>query len=72
MALRDELITLAQRQVLPQARAYPFNLLDVQLAQQDDWRRDDLSALAQASTAHPWAWPCARSRCSIAPRHRPR
>ena len=34
MALRDELITLAQRQVLPQARAYPFNLRDVQLAQQ--------------------------------------
>ena len=34
MALRDELIVLAQRQVLPQARAYPFNLLDVHLAQQ--------------------------------------
>ena len=33
-ALRDELIALAQRQVLPQARAYPFSLLDVQLAQQ--------------------------------------
>ena len=33
-ALRDELITLAQRRVLPQAHGYPFNLLGVQLAQQ--------------------------------------
>src|SRR5579875_997084 len=33
-ALRDDLIGLAQRRVLPQARAYPFSLLDVQLAQQ--------------------------------------
>ena len=34
MALRDDLIVLAQRRVLPQARAYPFTLLDVHLAQQ--------------------------------------
>jgi hypothetical protein len=33
-ALRDGLIDLAQRRVLPQARSYPFNLLPVQLAQQ--------------------------------------
>ena len=56
MALRDELITLAQRQVLPQARAYPFNLLDVQLAQQATgagttflrWRNLDRSAMGVA------------------------
>ncbi|SFT71307.1 DUF3158 family protein [Paraburkholderia aspalathi] len=34
LALRAGLIALAQRQVLPQARAYPFNRLPVQLAQQ--------------------------------------
>lgn len=34
VALRDNLIVLAQRRVLPQARAYPFSLLSVQLAQQ--------------------------------------
>ncbi|MBV2206426.1 MAG: DUF3158 family protein, partial [Pseudomonas sp.] len=33
-ALRDGVIGLAQRRVLPQARAYPFSLLGVQLAQQ--------------------------------------
>jgi hypothetical protein len=33
-ALRDDVIGLAQRRVLPQARAYPFSLLGVQLAQQ--------------------------------------
>lgn len=56
MALRDDLITLAQRQVLPQARAYPFNLLDVQLAQQTTgagttflrWRNLDRSAMGVA------------------------
>ena len=55
-ALRDELIALAQRQVLPQARAYPFNLLDVQLAQQTTgagttflrWRNLDRSAMGVA------------------------
>ena len=56
MALRDELIILAQRQVLPQARAYPFNLLDVQLAQQTTgagttflrWRNLDRSSMGVA------------------------
>ena len=56
MALRDELIVLAQRQVLPQARAYPFNLLDVQLAQQTTgagttflrWRNLDRSSMGVA------------------------
>ncbi|AIL62206.1 DUF3158 family protein [Pseudomonas alkylphenolica] len=33
-ALRDDLIGLAQRKVLSQARSHPFNLLPVQLAQQ--------------------------------------
>ncbi|MCW2478019.1 DUF3158 family protein [Candidatus Symbiopectobacterium sp. NZEC135] len=33
-ALRDDLIMLAQRQVLAQARSHPFNLLPTQLAQQ--------------------------------------
>jgi hypothetical protein len=33
-ALRDGLIALAERRVLPQARVYPFNLVGVQLAQQ--------------------------------------
>ena len=56
MALRDELITLALRRVLPQARNYPFNLLDVQLAQQTTgagttflrWRNLDRSAMGVA------------------------
>ena len=56
MALRDELISLALRQVLPQARVYPFNLLDVQLAQQTTgagttflrWRNLDRSAMGVA------------------------
>ena len=56
MALRDELITLAQRQVLPQARAYPFSLLGVQLAQQTTgagttflrWRNLDRSSMGVA------------------------
>lgn len=56
MTLRDGLIALAQRQVLPQARAYPFNLLDVQLAQQTTgagttflrWRNLDRSAMGVA------------------------
>ncbi|TVO63284.1 DUF3158 family protein [Denitromonas ohlonensis] len=55
-ALRDGLIALAQRQVLPQARAYPFSLLDVQLAQQTTgagtaflrWRNLDRSAMGVA------------------------
>lgn len=56
MALRDSLIVLAQRRVLPQARSYPFNLLDVQLAQQTTgagttflrWRNLDRSSMGVA------------------------
>ncbi|MBP3974427.1 DUF3158 family protein [Pseudoxanthomonas spadix] len=55
-ALRDELIALAQRRVLKQARAYPFTLLDVQLAQQATgagttflrWRNHDRSSMGVA------------------------
>lgn len=56
MALRDGLIVLAQQRVLMQARAYPFSLLDVQLAQQTTgagttflrWRNLDRSAMGVA------------------------
>lgn len=56
MTLRDDLIGLAQRRVLPQARAYPFSLLDVQLAQQVTgagttflrWRNLDRSSMGVA------------------------
>jgi hypothetical protein len=56
MALRDDLIALAQRRVLQQARAYPFSLLDVHLAQQATgagttflrWRNLDRSAMGVA------------------------
>jgi hypothetical protein len=56
ITLRDDLITLAQRRVLMQARAYPFNLLDVQLAQQTTgagttflrWRNLDRSSMGVA------------------------
>ena len=55
-ALRDELIGLAQQRVLAQARAYPFNRLDVQLAQQTTgagttflrWRNLDRSSMGVA------------------------
>ena len=55
-ALRDGVIGLAQRRVLPQARAYPFSLLDVQLAQQATgagttflrWRNLDRSSMGVA------------------------
>ena len=55
-ALRDHLITLALRRVLPQARGYPFNLLGVQLAQQSTgagttflrWRNLDRSSMGVA------------------------
>lgn len=56
MALRDSLIELAQRRLLPQARTYPFSLLDVQLAQQTTgagttflrWRNQDRSTMGVA------------------------
>ncbi len=52
-ALRDDVMALAMRRVLPQARAYPFNLLAVQMAQQTTgagttflrWRNPDRSAM---------------------------
>lgn len=55
-ALRDDMIALALRRVLPQARAYPFNLLGVQLAQQTTgagttflrWRNLDRSSMGVA------------------------
>ena len=55
-AMRDELIGLAQRKVLSQARSHPFNLLAVQLAQQTTgagttflrWRNLDRSRMGTA------------------------
>jgi hypothetical protein len=55
-SLRDDLISLAQRRVLPQARGYPFSLLGVQLAQQTTgagttflrWRNLDRSCMGVA------------------------
>jgi hypothetical protein len=68
LVLRDGLIALAQRQVLPQAHGHPFHQLPVELAQQRTgagttflrWRRPDRSAMGvalwqdmMASTATP-------------------
>ncbi|RUT42294.1 DUF3158 family protein [Pseudomonas sp. PAMC 29040] len=55
-ALRDDLIGLAQRKILAQARSHPFNLLAVQLAQQTTgagttflrWRNLDRSRMGTA------------------------
>jgi hypothetical protein len=55
-ALRDDLIVLAQRRVLPQAHVHPFNRLGVQLAQQTTgagttflrWRNLDRSSMGVA------------------------
>ncbi|MBN0513769.1 DUF3158 family protein [Pseudomonas aeruginosa] len=55
-AMRDELIALAQRQVLEQACGHPFHLLSIELAQQTTgagtvflrWRRHDRSAMGVA------------------------
>jgi len=55
-ALRDDMIGLAQRRVLPQTSGYPFHLLDVELAQQNTgagttflrWRKHDRSAMGVA------------------------
>jgi hypothetical protein len=55
-ALRDDLISLAQRRVLSQVHGYPFNLLGVQLAQQTTgagttflrWRNLDRSCMGVA------------------------
>lgn len=55
-AMRDDLIVLAQRKILAQARSHPFNLLAVQLAQQTTgagttflrWRNLDRSRMGTA------------------------
>jgi hypothetical protein len=55
-AMRDAVIALAQQRVLPQARAFPFNRLAVQLAQQTTgagttfvrWRNLDRSSMGVA------------------------
>ncbi len=55
-AMRDELIDMAQRQVLQQAVGHPFHLLPVELAQQSTgagtaflrWRKHDRSAMGVA------------------------
>jgi len=54
--IRDDLISLAQRRVLPQARHHPFDLFPVELAQQSTgagtaflrWRKTDRSAMGVA------------------------
>ena len=54
--LRDDLVSLAQRRVLPQANRRPLNLLPAQLAQQSTgagttflrWRNPDRSAMGVA------------------------
>jgi hypothetical protein len=56
VGLRDELIDVAQRRVLSQARGHPFHLLGVQLAQQTTaagttflrWRNVDRSGMGTA------------------------
>lgn len=55
-AMRDELIDLAQRQVLQRTGGHPFHLLPIELAQQTTgagtaflrWRRHDRSAMGVA------------------------
>ncbi len=55
-ALRDDLIALAQRRILPQARTYPFNRFPIRLAQQTTgagttflrWRNTDRSSMGVA------------------------
>ncbi|MFC4160748.1 DUF3158 family protein [Chitinimonas lacunae] len=55
-ALRDDLVGLALRRILPQARAHPFHLLDVQLSPQTTgagttflrWRNLDRSMMGVA------------------------
>jgi len=56
MALRDAMVGLAEHQILPQARGYPFSLLPIQLAQQTTgagttflrWRNPDRSSMGVA------------------------
>ncbi|MBJ7223610.1 MULTISPECIES: DUF3158 family protein [unclassified Brenneria] len=64
-ALRGQLIDLAQRRVLAQARGYPFHLLPVELALQHTgagtsflrWRKHDRSAMGVALWQHMMASP---------------
>ena len=70
MALRDDLIALAMRRVLPQARTYPFNLLGSQLAQQTTgagttflrWRNLDRSSMGVTLWQHLIASPSTPDR----------
>ena len=62
-ALRDDVIGLAQRCVLPQARAYPFSLLHVQLAQQATGA--GTTFLRWRKCARRCANVCALRRCSM-------
>ncbi len=56
LSLRDDVMALAQQRVLPEARAFPFSRLDVQLAQQATgagttflrWRNLDRSSMGVA------------------------
>lgn len=57
IGLRDEMIALALQYVLPQARRSPFNLLDVQLAQQTTGAGTTFCAGA-ISTVPPWVSLC--------------
>ncbi|MEB1846815.1 DUF3158 family protein [Xanthomonas campestris pv. campestris] len=69
-ALRDDVIALAQRRVLPQARTYPFSLLPVQLAQQTTgagttflrWRNLDRSSMGVTLWQHLIASPSTPER----------
>ena len=69
-ALRDDVIGLAQRRVLPQARAYPS------VCSTCNWPSRPLaqgrpSCAGATSTVPPWAWRCGRP-CWPTPRRRPR
>lgn len=69
-ALRDDLISLAQRRVLAQTAAYPYCLLPVQLAQQTTgagtsflrWRNTDRSVMGVALWQQLLAWPSTPAR----------
>ena len=69
-AMRDELIALAQRQVLPQACGHPFHLLPVELAQQTTgagttflrWRNLDRSSMGVTLWQHLIASPSTPDR----------
>ncbi len=66
MALRDDLIGLAQRQVLQQARAYPFTSARRATGPADRLAQGRPSCAGATTTVRPWAWPCGSS-CSTSP-----